>query len=514
MQCNAPHALAVLATKVVKTLQMFGRVLSLVLNDYYARISTRHAIHTTMDAQSSTNDDTVKPDSRSSLPASPSHQSTTPRDTGVTNIVSDFAARQGGSIAFTPENPLSAGELAEQLSPGSRAQSAEIGLQPPEPALLRPERPILPSFATEEEERASVITLLLREAVASRTSTNPITVPGSTHQERESHDHEMKEHAQTMNERPMSSEPSQSNDAIVDLHGSKESVAETSLNAAWIKTEDPNRYRHVITGAIYLNGKKAPQFTGPGAQDIPDGWQARLPDITQERWSYTHNATRINHMDPVSLPKATLENFRVASTYGEIPHDCHALLLDDGRIAYAPGTHNPRYPPTWYTLEHSKALESRVRAYLDSCETRSGPAKAILFTESRREPVGLDGLELSKLSGTLMINDMDNAWIRSLAASGGADMLDLLVLHALGQRTKRVAIDVDAKNQAQTLTKLLWTGFKRNSHCHVLYDKFSRTLRVWDSITSRMETPLADQNVHVSARRITSDLCECPRTFY
>lgn len=135
---------------------------------------------------------------------------------------------------------------------------------------------------------------------------------------------------------------------------------EVPLNAAWAETEKPGRYRHLLTGAIFQHPTGmliAPRSSGPTAQDIPEGWTARLLEhLIEEKWIYKHGATGIIHNQPASLPGHTLERIAVASQYGKIPDSCHAQLLEDGQIAYVPGSYDSDSPPTWYTLEHPKFL--------------------------------------------------------------------------------------------------------------------------------------------------------------
>lgn len=73
-----------------------------------------------------------------------------------------------------------------------------------------------------------------------------------------------------------------------------------ALHAAWVSTRRPGRYRHLLTGATFHHpAGKAPRSSGPTAQDIPEGWKARLLEPTEER--ATSTVRRGSHMTSLHL---------------------------------------------------------------------------------------------------------------------------------------------------------------------------------------------------------------------
>lgn len=95
----------------------------------------------------------------------------------------------------------------------------------------------------------------------------------------------------------------------------------------------------------------------------------------------------------------------------------------------------------------------------------------------------IEDLDLSKCFGALLVKDMDNNCIKGLAKYGGADMVHFLILHLLGHKSSKSAIEVDAMKQAEALKKLLQAGQSRvedGSHCHAIYDEISHMLHFWE----------------------------------
>jgi hypothetical protein len=231
---------------------------------------------------------------------------------------------------------------------------------------------------------------------------------------------------------------------------------------------------------------------------------------TEEKWIYRHGATGVTHDKPASLPEHTLERIAVASQYGKIPDSCHAQLLEDGQIAYVPGSYDSDSPPTWYTLEHPKFLESTVRAYLDKYDHLSGPAEAVLFTGPQSRSVGIEDLDLSKCFGTLVVKDMNNTWIKRLAQYGGANMLHFLILHLLGHNPNKSAIEVDMVKKAKALKTLLQTWPEHDSHCHAMYDELSHVLQFWEPSSAMRRVPVSTQAVRISTMCFNSQLRKWP----
>jgi hypothetical protein len=415
-----------------------------------------------MSTHSAANDETVDPDLGPSVSLPQSRESATPCEVDIADTAAGDGAQSSDKAILGAQGPPTVRDTAEQLSLGARAQPTALESRTPGHTPSTPEPALLPMATAEERPR--------------HLSSTPLQ-------------------ADLLTGGPTSDSTTQS---------------QTPLQHAWVASKRrPGRYRHVLTGAIYYNQSgKAPRFSGPTAQDIPEGWKARLSDSHEESWSYEHSATGIRHDKPASLPKQTLEKFAVATTYGEIPDRCQALLLEDGSIAYAPGRYHYLNPPSWYTLEHPKFLKYKIQAYLNNYEIRSGTAKAVLFTGSKNRPVGIEDLDLSKHSGTLLIKDMDHNWIKRLAQYDSVDMLQFLILNLLDHKLGRSAIEADTMKKMETLTRLLPIFFANSSHCHACYDDLSHVFQFWDSSSAIGLMHVSSQTVYISTLCLNNQLRE------
>lgn len=410
------------------------------------------------------NDEAVGPDLGPSVSPPHLHESATPCEVDIADTAAGDGAQSSDRAILDSQGSPTVRDTAEQLSLGARAQPTAVESPTPGHTPSTPEPALSPVPTAEEGPR--------------HLSSTPLQ-------------------ADLLKGGPTSDLTTQS---------------QTPLHDAWVASKRPGQYRHVLTGAIYYNKRwKAPRFSGPTAQDIPEGWKARLLDSHEESWSYEHIATGISHGKPASLPKHVLEKFGVATKYGRIPDYCQALLLEDGRIAYAPGRYRSSMPAVWHTLEHPEFLKSKIQAYLNNYEIRSGTAEAVLFTGSQSRPVSIEDLDLSKLSGTLLVKDMDNGWIKRLTQEGRADMLHFLVLHILGHKLDKSAIEADTVIQVEAMTRLLQIPLENNGHCHVFYDELSHVLQFWDPSSVMGMRLVNSQTVRISTLCCNNHLREWPR---
>jgi hypothetical protein len=155
-------------------------------------------------------------------------------------------------------------------------------------------------------------------------------------------------------------EVSETDDDEHQPHMSHAGASTTTLNKAWVKRrKQPYEYRHLVTGAIYRNSKSSPTLTGPTAQDIPDGWKAKLTNSGSEEWTYEHIATRLVHANPICLPEDTVEAIKIAASHGELPQFCQACL-EHGRIKYKITSPDDRCPEEWRTSKHPRLIENEM----------------------------------------------------------------------------------------------------------------------------------------------------------
>lgn len=213
-----------------------------------------------------------------------------------------------------------------------------------------------------------------------------------------------------------------------DLQNSASSSRASSLalNIAW-EREGINsyRYRHIVTGEVFCDKHScnAPQQPGPSADDIPDGWRARLRYESEEVWEYVHCTTGIViDVPPKSLPGDVIRQFKLAALHGDIPRYCKALFEDDC-IKYE-RDREYSHPVQWSTTKHPKIIENEMKAYLDNLKTNHTQRPEVTLLAGGQElPVDFQTAEIRQLSGTLVVTDIDRALVSCLLVAYPEDPL-------------------------------------------------------------------------------------------
>lgn len=201
-------------------------------------------------------------------------------------------------------------------------------------------------------------------------------------------------------------------------HMSRSGASPPALHSAWSKTNNQHTYRHIVTGEIFYHSKKQPEKPGPSADDIPEGWEARLVSDHEEIWEFRHQSTgTIIDVPPTSLPDAIRKEFDVAASYGDVPRHCQGQLEGD-HIEYKITNPSTLCPTQWRTRKHPKIIEDEMKEYLASttAHTTRPPQVTLLTQEGNQESVDLEKHNLSRMSGILVITDINHSLISRLCA--------------------------------------------------------------------------------------------------
>lgn len=200
-------------------------------------------------------------------------------------------------------------------------------------------------------------------------------------------------------------------------HMSRSGASFPELHSAWI-TEDHYGYRHIVTGEMFYHSTKRPEKPGPLADDIPDGWEARLANDREEIWTFTHRSTgTVIDVPPKSLPEHVRKEFDVAASYGRVPRYCQGQLEGD-HIEYKITNPSALCPTQWRTRKHPKIIEDGMKEYLAriTAHPAEPPQVTLLTQDGNQESVDLETRELSQMSGILVVTDINHSLISRLCA--------------------------------------------------------------------------------------------------
>jgi hypothetical protein len=229
------------------------------------------------------------------------------------------------------------------------------------------------------------------------------------------------------------------------------------VHAAWFMVQKNYKYRHVVTGEIFTHYSKRPEKPGPSSDDIPKGWDAKLRSEYEEVWEYVHRKTRtVIDVPPRTLPEAVIKQFDVAASHGDVPEHCQGQL-DDGCLKYKISNPSKSCPREWRTTKHPKIIEEDMQEYLANFHADSlKPTEATLLTKGgQRLSVDLEDIDLSKLSGILLVTDVDKALInRLIVDSPNPSQMSFFIAFYLLLRT--LHNDEATKELAQQVQGLYW----------------------------------------------------------
>jgi plasmid stability protein len=302
-------------------------------------------------------------------------------------------------------------------------------------------------------------------------------------------------------------------------HISHAGASTTTPNKAWVKRrKQPHEYRHLVTGAIYRNSNSPPLSTGPTAQDIPDGWKAKLTNSGSEEWTYEHIATRLVHANPACLSEDTVEAIKIAASHGELPRFCQACL-EHGRIKYKITSSNG--PEKWRASKHPRLIENEMQAFLTTYEARSRrPAKATLLTKGGQHlPISPESFNLTEEVGTLLIEDIDQAWINFLNSIVHEIYSTQLPFFIFGHIAFDEIRESDAmKNLAQQVKGRYWMSREDDSRspsqCDVIFDEEGGKLHFASPSYLAMNMLEDVKAVRISTFPLSEQLSKCPLRIY
>lgn len=201
-------------------------------------------------------------------------------------------------------------------------------------------------------------------------------------------------------------------------HMSRSGASSPALHSAWSKTNNRHGYRHIVTGEMFYHSKKQPEKPGPSADDIPEGWEARLVSDHKEVWEFRHLSTgTIIDVPPKSLPEAVSEEFDVAASYGDVPRYCQGELKGD-HIEYKITHPSALCPTRWRTTKHPKIIEDEMEEYLAkvTAHPTRPPQVTLLKQDGNQESVDLETRQFDQMSGILLVTDIDHPLISRLCA--------------------------------------------------------------------------------------------------
>jgi len=198
-------------------------------------------------------------------------------------------------------------------------------------------------------------------------------------------------------------------------HVSSSEVLSPALQNAWVRIE-PGCWRHVVTNELLDlrdSSHEYPERLGPSADDIPEGWKAKLDSQEEEIWKYQHCDTGVLFdVPPKFLPEDVIKQLDVAASHGNIPEYiyCRALFEDDC-IKYE----NFDHPMEWVTTKHPKIIENEMKAYLDNLKANSTKRPEVTLLAGGQElPVDVQTSEIRQLSGILVVTDIGRALVSRL----------------------------------------------------------------------------------------------------
>lgn len=170
-----------------------------------------------------------------------------------------------------------------------------------------------------------------------------------------------------------------------------------------------------------------------------------------------HRKTRtVIDVPPRTLPEAVIKQFDVAASYGDVPKHCQGQF-DDGCLKYKISNPSKSCPREWRTTKHPKIIEEDMQEYLANFHADSSkPAEATLLTKGgQRLSVDLEDIDLNRLSGILLITDIDKALINRLIV-GSPNPLQMSFFIAFYLLLCTLHKDETTKELARQVQGLYW----------------------------------------------------------
>jgi len=248
-------------------------------------------------------------------------------------------------------------------------------------------------------------------------------------------------------------------------YASSAQASSPAFHSAWERIGFSDRYRHIVTGQIFKDHGNAPQKPGPSADDILEGWKAKLASKDNETWGYVHRATGIViDVLPDFLSEAVRKEFDVAASYGQVPKYCQGQL-EGGHIVYKSIHPSVLCPKKWRTTKHPKIIEGEMKEYLANIDAHTTtPAEAMLLTKDGQQlSVDLESCDISQMTGILLITDIDGALINRVCACQNPMSVTsfFIICHFL---LRTLHEDEATKELAQQVQGWFWMSMRKKGH--------------------------------------------------